>query len=38
MMEIYVTGGANAGLFAVRAHGRLKLLVTFPIDLIFNWE
>lgn len=34
MMEIYVTGGGNAGLFAVRARGRLKRLVTLPIDFI----
>ena len=35
MMEIYVTGrAATPGLFAVRARGRLKYLITLPIDLI----
>lgn len=34
IIEMYVTGGANAGLFAVRARGRLKFLITLPIDLI----
>ena len=37
---IYVTGGANAGLFAVRARGRFKHLVTLtlPIDLIPTYK
>ena len=38
MMKLYVTGGAIAGLFAVRARGRLNLLVTLPIDFVFIWE